>query len=389
MTPLEEKLIGRIADRGPITFADYMEAALYDPDHGYYSAGPPRTGRGGHYVTSPELDAGFGALWAEAVADVWHRCGRPRAFVVAEIGGGEGGFAAALLAAVTGPLAAALRYVLVEPRPALASRQRARLGDRPDVTWVRDASAAGPAGFVFANEVLDNVPVRIVEASGGDLVEIRVGVRDGRLAEVPVPAPAVLRLELARLGVELGDGARFEIAIAARALVAAAAAAVGNGAVVLVDYGDEAAGLAERAAGTLASYSQSGADGDVLGRPGERDITSHANWTTVRAALVATGHTALGPVPQRAVLQGLGLADLDRRLRAEHRAAVAAGAGAAAVAALSRRHALAALADPGGLGGLGVMAGVRGIGPPRWMAPMQQAGPGAGLDARDAASLSS
>jgi SAM-dependent MidA family methyltransferase len=136
---------------------------------------------------------------------------------------------------------------------------------------------------------------------------------------------------------------------------------------IFVDYGDTAVELAKRPRGTLVSYSASGVDDRVLERPGEKDITSHANWSAVSEAARAAGWTVTGPRSQRSVLQKLGLDELHQQLRSEHDGAVAAKKGAVAVRALSRRQALGALADPGGLGGLGVVTATKGIDRPDFM----------------------
>ncbi|MDQ3877107.1 MAG: SAM-dependent methyltransferase, partial [Actinomycetota bacterium] len=121
--------------------------------------------------------------------------------------------------------------------------------------------------------------------------------------------------------------------------------------------------LAQRADGTLVAYSKTGVDDDVLAGVGEKDITSHVNWTAVTHALSMNGLGAHGPFAQRDVLHALGSRDIDERLRNAHRAAVLEGSGAAALQTLSRRQALGALTDPGGLGGLDVVIATRSCDP--------------------------
>jgi SAM-dependent MidA family methyltransferase len=223
---------------------------------------------------------------------------------------------------------------------------------------------------VIANEVLDNLPVHLVERRDGRLHEVCVEVVDGDLAlALRPPSNPELQRYLERCGVELADGHRFEVGLAAEAFSAHAARTIDRGAVVLIDYGLEAEDLATRPGGTLLAYSGESVDDDVLARPGLRDITAHANWTAVAAALRAAGLTVVGPLTQRAVLKALGLDTLDSRLADEHRVATDAGLGADALRALSRRQALGALADPGGLGGLGVLAGLKGIEVPAFLTP--------------------
>ena len=121
---VHDQVLEVIRREGPITFARFMTMALYQPGSGYYAAGPERSGWGGHYLTSPELDPAFGELWAHAFEQVWDQLGRPDRFDVIEIGPGEGGFSEAVLRSVAGtPFGSALSYQLVEPQPALEERQ--------------------------------------------------------------------------------------------------------------------------------------------------------------------------------------------------------------------------------------------------------------------------
>lgn len=360
MTELEALLLEELAASGPVTFAAFQDAALYHPELGYYSAGPERSGWGGHFVTSAELDPAFGALWTVGFRRMWEALGEPDEFEVVEVGPGEGGFAQSVLTAARGDFAAALSYRLVERLPALAQRQMARLSAFDNVVWspsIEEVEGVR-AGCVFANEVLDNLPVHLLEVRNGALVELFVGAEDGRLVLRPgaVSDPHVAEIVP---GPALAEGHRTEVGLAALDFVSAAASVVERGSVVLVDYGLTWAELARRPSGTLLSYSSAGPSDAVLDRPGEQDITSHANWDLAAAALARSGCAVMGPVPQRDVLRELGLDELRESLADGHSELAAAGRGADAVRALSRAQALGALNDPGGLGGLQVLTGSR------------------------------
>lgn len=367
---LLDVLVDRIESSGPMPFAAYMSLALYHPKYGYYSAGPERSGWRGHFLTSPELDPAFGALWASGLETIWKASERPSTFEVIEIGPGEGGLARAVLESARAPFASALSYRLVERVPALEQRQRERLAGFPNVAWSRSIMEveAADAGCVFANEVLDNLPVHLVENNAGALAEVCVGVDDGALGFVSLP-PSSPELEafLARVGVELPEGHRMEVPLAAESLARRAAALARRGAVVFVDYGASATELATRPSGSLVAYSAGGVDEDVLDSPGGKDLTSHANWTSVTHALAGAGLAVAGPRAQRDVLISLGARSMHDRLKADHDDALTAGRGAEAIRALSRRQALGALLDPGGLGRLEVVAGFAGIEAPEWI----------------------
>jgi SAM-dependent MidA family methyltransferase len=360
---VERLLRDKIRSGGPIPFATFMSQALYHPEAGYYS-GPPRTGWHGHFLTSPELDPAFGELWAAGLQEIWEATGSPDAFEIAEIGPGEGGFARAVLGALQPPFSRAVRYRLIERSPAAQERQRALLAPYSSATWFQSIGEMPPIdqGVIIANEVLDNLPVHIVERRGQQLQELWVGEREGRFVPL-LQAPSTPDIErfLARHQIALQDGMRLEVGLAAELFTRQVTELLRWGAVVFIDYGAEQETLAERPEGTMVCYSGAGTDTDPFDEPGDKDITVFANWSVVRRTLESAGLETIGPSTQREILMQLGLAELDARFRAEHTKAMVSGKGGDAVRALSRRQALGALSDPSGLGGLQVLFGLKEI----------------------------
>ncbi len=183
-----------------------MEAALYDPEWGFYATGG-RAGRRGDFITSVEVGPLFGAVVARALDTWWHELGSPRPYVVVDAGAGVGTLARAVLAAAP-ECAAALRYVLVERSATLRAEhdrglpvvlpmhtfaaarepddedeQPARL--LPDGPLVVSIESLPPTGahVVLANELLDNLPVRLLERTAEGWAEVGVGSDfDGALA---------------------------------------------------------------------------------------------------------------------------------------------------------------------------------------------------------------
>lgn len=346
-----------------------MQIALYDSQYGYYSSGARRTGWRGHFITSPELDPSFGELWSNAFREVWVSCGCPPDFEIVEIGPGEGGFAHAVLEAIDEDFAAAVTYRLVERVPMVRERQRERLGDRRGVVWSESITELPDIshGCVFANEVLDNLPVHLVEMREGVLQELCVSEEDGELVlEGRDPSNPELLGFLERTGTTLDEGRRMEVTLAGESLIARVAQHLHKGALVFVDYGLDTDEIARRG-GTLVTYSASGADTDVLSDPGGRDITAHANWTSTTDSLRRSGMTPTNRYIQRDVLLSLGAKSLDESFKERYNVAISEGRGADAVACLSRRQALGALLDRGGLGGLHVIAGLKDIPTPSFL----------------------
>ena len=135
-----------IAASGPMTFARFMELALYHPDHGYYASGRRGPGRSGDFLTAPEAHPIFGWALARQLEEAWERLGRPHPFTVRELGAGSGALAAAIadgLGRAASPLRAVLRYRIAE-RGADRERQLsgAPRGDRRNRQSSRPTTAA-------------------------------------------------------------------------------------------------------------------------------------------------------------------------------------------------------------------------------------------------------
>ena len=299
MTRATASLAARLRDRirreGPITFAAFMEAALYDPDEGFYARAA--VGPDADFVTSPHVSPAFGALVARQLGECWELLGRPVPFRVVEAGAGDGTLARQIVAeaGAVPELAAALRYRAVER----SGRARASLTES-GVDAHERLEEAGPAEVVVANELLDNLPFHRVRRRRGGLVEILVGLAGDRFVEVEAdPSPEALE---ALQGAPTGGGER-PASPALLAFVRHAARTVERGYVFLFDYGF---GPGERP-GEVHGYLAHRVTGDVLTDPGSRDITAAVDLGAVATEAQRLGLTAWGPVTQRDALLGLGM----------------------------------------------------------------------------------
>src|SRR5690242_13480655 len=93
MTPLQQVIVERIQREGPISFADYMRMALYEPGHGYYVTGPMKMGWEGDYYTSTDVSALFAHCMGRQLYQLWQRLEQPAPFIVLEQGAGRGDLA--------------------------------------------------------------------------------------------------------------------------------------------------------------------------------------------------------------------------------------------------------------------------------------------------------
>ncbi len=345
MTPLAAELAARIRRDGPLRYGEFVDAALYDPEHGFYMTGG-RAGRRGDFLTSPEVGPLFGAVLARALAASWDESGRPDSYTVVEVGAGPGTLARSVLSASDGAWGAALRYVTVEPSAA----QRA---GHPDAVEARETMPEGPiVGAVLANELLDNVPFDLIEAGAGGWHEVLVGTDpDGALVELrgaPVDDPGLPDPET------VPAGARMPVQDAAAGFVRDALAALDTGMVLIVDYAAATGDfLARPWTDWVRTYRAHGRGGHPLEAPGTQDITCEVAVEQLRRVAEPAELTT-----QAAFLRRHGIDEMVE----EGGAAWRAGAGIGDLAALkarSRVREAEALCAAGGLGDFAVMRWVR------------------------------
>jgi SAM-dependent MidA family methyltransferase len=380
VTP-KSAVAGRIGERirreGPIPYDRFVEAALYDADGGFFARGGGAGRAGRDFVTSPEVGALFGALVARWLDRACTELSRPDPFVVVDAGAGRGRLAADVLWAQPG-CARALRYVLVERSAALRAAQRELLavepvdralgpavriepdeaprpvtGIGPLVTALPELPALEvPDGVVMANELLDNLPFRIVERAGDGWTEIRVGLDGGGLVEVPVPAAA----DLARAaddvaaGAAVRSGARLPVPTATVEWLAACGHVLRRGFLVVIDFADTAASITARGQDQwLRTYRGHQRGEPPLADPGAQDIACDVPIEHLVTHAERAGFRLLEQATQEAWLTELGIADLTDEARGVWRERAAIG-DLDAMAARSRVSEAAALTDPSGLG---------------------------------------
>ena len=357
-TPLQRRLRDRIRAEGPITFAAFMDAALYDPAEGYYARSP--VGEAGDFVTSPHVSPAFGVLLARLVEDLWLRLERPDPFLLVEAGAGDGTLARRLLASLPDELAAAATFVAVER----GAGARAKLADLaaagPNlrmVTMVDDLSSIdavvptdeGLAGVVLANELFDNLPFHRLRGTHGAAVELRVDARSDdsdaagfRFELVEAPAPD----DLLSLAPPLLPGQEAAVSPAALGFLGGAKHLLSRGYLVLFDYATGADRTAQ-----VHGYRAHRVEADVLRAPGSRDITAGIDVPALARYAEAIDLKVWGPITQRDALVNLGFGDLARELRRRQAAALDDGRGREAVGIYSARNSANMLVDPAGLGG--------------------------------------
>ena len=351
---------------GPMTFARFMELALYDPTFGYYATGTRGPGRTADFLTAPESHPVFGWAIAAQLEEAWDRLGRPARFVVREFGAGSGALAAGILEGLGrsgSPLRQAIRYRIAE-----RGRDRERqVQERLAALGAADALEADRGdpidGAIIANEVLDALPVHRVVGGPGDgtLLESFVDLDEqgGLIEVIGAPSSPALAKRLEGEGIRLAPGQAAEICLELDAWLASAANGLRRGLAVLIDYGHPAPALYDPGRGSLLrAYVGHRVHDDPFRNVGRQDLTAHVDLTAVERAAAACALDHLGTTSQSEFLAGLGIADLLVSLQD--------GSISELGAYLEARSAVVRLLDPSATGRFAVLLFGRGMpaGPP-------------------------
>jgi SAM-dependent MidA family methyltransferase len=348
---LLELLREEIEREGPLTFARFMQRALYEPGLGYYAGSALRPSRSGDFVTAPELKPVFGHALARQLHELWQRLAEPESFVLREYGAGRGALASALLDGlrlIGSPLHERLRYQPID-LPAQLAALAERLGEEGNGHVLEPAQ--GPiVGCVLANEYLDALPVQRVVVRRGRLRELYVGWQAGRLVELEgEPSTPALEEWFRAAGLELAEGQQAEVNLAMLDWLAAVAGQLERGHVLLFDYGAEPAELygPRRPEGTVRAFRGQHVSSDVLSGVGRQDITAHVDLGALQRGAAAAGLEVLGRTTQAEFLLGCGLEEALAQARER--------AGDSWPEQLGLRSAVARLLDPRAMGGYTVV----------------------------------
>lgn len=291
-----------------ISFARFMDLALYAPMLGYYSGGSRKFGRAGDFVTAPELSRLFGATLAP-FAKATMAASQPQ---ILEFGAGSGLLAAQMLAELEKIDALPVRYWILDLSGELRARQRdtlltrvPALADR--VEWL-DTLPPDFSGLILGNEVLDAMPVHLVRWSGSEILERGVAcTEDGRFEWSDRLACGALLDAAQRLPVR--PPYLSEVSLSASAWVAECGRLLSSGTLLLIDYGFPRSEYyhPQRNAGTLMCHYRHHSHSDPFWQPGLNDITAHVDFTAIAEAGVDSGLELVGYTSQAAFLMECGM----------------------------------------------------------------------------------
>lgn len=345
---LAARLAERIRREGPLRFDLFQEAALYDPDGGYYER-PGRIGRSGDFITAASWHPAFARCLARVARRIRETLGEP--VDVVDVGAGEGELLGAMSEALgsDGDGGRGYRFLGVERSATRRARARGRL---PSGSWFPSLEEIPRfSGLLVAYELFDALPVRALFFEGERLRERFVGLRREGPEETGasfeweegecVDSDALLERLRAR-GVVLRPGQLLEVRPAAYSVALSLAEKISRGLLLVFDYGAVARSLygPARFLGTLEAFRAQQVTRDVLSDPGSRDITAWVDFTEIETALRETGPAVAGLVSQARFLAAAGIGE----------EIAAAEARPTEAERLVECHALGELVAPGGMG---------------------------------------
>jgi SAM-dependent MidA family methyltransferase len=372
---VDQEIRALIQKHGRITFAQFMQACLYSPHGGFYSARGTRIST--HFGTSPTSHPVFGALIARQLEQMWHLLGDPPVFHVIEVGSGDGALAQSIVQAcwrMAPRLAQVLYYVAAdyEPRwlssPAHPFAWDNGTGDgmspsrRDALLGVQRVKTEGLRAFrkvvgcILCNELIDNFPVHRFAIQGGRVKEVFVKLAGGTLTEV-LDEPSSPRIEerLTSLGLSLTEGYRGEVNLAMEDWTGQLAQALDRGFILTIDYGQLATDLYshQNHQGTLVCYHRHVVSRDPYQHIGHQDMTCQVDFTSLMRLGDRHGLATVGYALQRQFLTNLGFSSCLDALQTQ---------GLSAARTALSRMAMMTLVDPEEYGDFKVLAQAKGNG---------------------------
>ncbi len=349
-----------------ISFAEYMDLALYHPQYGYYARiGDTKIGTGGDFMTSPHLAVEFGSCLSKQIYELWKLLGKPEPFHLVEMGAGQGKLAVDILDYLQHQhpdLFSVLNFIIIEKSTAMRDLQKQKLEKWLDkISWSSwdEIEENSLVGCCFANELVDAFPVHQIVRQDGKLQEIYVTTNDSSegspfVSQIGEPSTPRLSEYLQWLGIDLEssnypEGYCSEINLAALDWLATVAKKLQRGYLITIDYGHSTQRYysPQRPQGTLQCYYQHRYHDNPYIHVGNQDITAHVNFTALQRHGDDCGLQTVGMTKQGIFLMALGIGDAI--------ASLPATVGQDIQKLIERRHALHQLIDPSGMGNFGVL----------------------------------
>ncbi len=296
---LQHKITSQIKQKGVISFAAFMQMALYEPGLGYYSAGLAKLGPSGDFITAPEMGQLFARCHASVFADVLVHLSDP---TILELGAGTGQFCVDVLYALDELNCVPARYAIFEVSADLKKVQQGKVAEQlpaalaKRVVWLDSPPNQSFEGIVFANEVLDALPVEVFQFVQGRYQRLMLGDEAGHLTECWQPFTGKLLAQVEQLNLQLESGYRSEFIPHLSAWMQSVVGQLRKGLVIMVDYGygRPAYYHPQRSTGTLVCHQRHQANFNPYQDVGLQDITAFVDFTAVAEAMSEVGLDVIG-----------------------------------------------------------------------------------------------
>ncbi|KIY22310.1 MULTISPECIES: class I SAM-dependent methyltransferase [Mesobacillus] len=284
-----KEIIKEVIEASPkkmITYADYMQLALYYPKKGYYMTQRQKIGKGGDFYTTSNVSDVFGKLIGKWYARKYDELELPPA--ICEIGAGSGRFAKAFIEGWQEQSTKTLSYYMIEKSPYHRSLQNGELAGLENVNIIHSDTLAETKmeqGLIFSNELFDAFPVHVVEKRDGVVHEVFVTSENDQLKEMKIPvSDERIRAFLDDQQLMLAEGQRIEIPLAMEPFIESIAKCLQKGILITADYGytKEEWMHPSRRRGSLRGYFNHQQYDEILLYPGEMDLTSHVHFDALK-----------------------------------------------------------------------------------------------------------
>jgi SAM-dependent MidA family methyltransferase len=307
------------AQNGQISFAKYMELALYAPGLGYYAAGKNKFGSKGDFTTAPEISPFFGATIVQTLLPIIEHLRKLNQPVkILEFGAGTGALAESILTELQSQNIEVDSYSILDLSADLIERQQFRLAQPfPMINWINQLPK-NFTGIILANEVLDAMPIELITYQNQQWVfkdvaltkestDDAISFRHCLGKEVP---QAILPEFLRQQSFE--NGYTTEININAKAWINSISEILDMGVMLTIDYGfpEHEYYHSQRNQGTVMGHYAHHAIQDPFFYPGLCDLTAHIDWTSIANTGASSGLSILGFTSQASYLLDAGIGSL-------------------------------------------------------------------------------
>ena len=317
---VEDVIRSSIQEQGQITFAEFMEKALYGPGGGYYTKASS-IGTSGDYYTSPSTHPIFGGLISVQLFQMWQLMGRPKPFTIVEVGSGNGLLKRDLtqyLQYLPEGFSNNVEYVCIDKSE---QSKIERNTHRKSISYsdIAEYQGLGIEGCVLSNELIDSFPVHRVQMKKGVLQELYVTLRDGVFVEKGgVLSTQELNAHFDQPGIKLNEGHVFEVNLNVCRWIKDVSRILKRGYIITVDYGGVAGEIysESKSQGTLTCFYRHVQTNNPYLHIGNQDITSQVNYTMLTKCGLGQGFVNKGYLSQREFLTNLGLPYFLRLLQA-------------------------------------------------------------------------